>query len=146
MKDKIFNLAYNFRKAIEFTSSKDLIITLQNFPKGSCGDASLLLARYLQENDISPIYYTYGIKSTSKKSISPSHAWLKYKDLIIDITANQFDEISKKVIVTTNNKLYSGFKIRDRFVADYRNRYNKADVLDLDNSYKQIIKNIDKIK
>ena len=37
-----------FREAI-IKAGKGVLITLDNFPSGSCGDASILLAAYLEE-------------------------------------------------------------------------------------------------
>jgi hypothetical protein len=42
-KEKIIELAKVFRSAIIECNKNNLFITLQNFPNGSCGDASYLL-------------------------------------------------------------------------------------------------------
>lgn len=57
--------------------------SLKDFPDGSCGDASLVLAWYLHKNGISePITYVHSNKRRS-------HAWLEVGGWLLDITADQ---------------------------------------------------------
>lgn len=54
-----------------------------DFPDGSCGDASLVLAWYLRKHGITePITYVCSNKRRS-------HAWLEVEGWLIDITADQ---------------------------------------------------------
>ena len=51
--NQIKQLAIKFRKAIEIAHQKGLFshdIALDDFPTGSCGDVSYLLAEYLKRN------------------------------------------------------------------------------------------------
>ena len=53
--NQIKQLAIKFRKAIEIAHQKGLFsydIALDDFPTGSCGDVSYLLAEYLKRNGI----------------------------------------------------------------------------------------------
>jgi len=71
-----------------------------------------------------------------------SHAWLQNKeDLIVDITADQFDEIDEKIIVTEDKKWHSSFESEIKHVAHFK-IYDKPTVLRLGNAYKENIKNI----
>jgi hypothetical protein len=45
---RILDLAMRFRAAIEACDLKTLPITFHEFPRGSCGVATLILAKYLK--------------------------------------------------------------------------------------------------
>lgn len=49
-----------------------------------------------------------------------SHAWLEQSGLIIDITADQFDEVGDSVLVTRNSVWHSSWTQTHRRVADFR--------------------------
>lgn len=74
--NQIKQLAIKFRKAIEIAHQKGLFthdIALDDFPTGSCGDVSYLLAEYLKRSGIETIWY-------SAQRGDWSHAWLVVKD------------------------------------------------------------------
>lgn len=48
-----------------------------------------------------------------------SHAWIKQGDIIIDITADQFDEIETPVIVTNASAWHNRFDSKILFEADF---------------------------
>ena len=70
---------------------------------------SLILAKYLHAKRFGIPYIVCGYNDTHS-----SHAWIIMDDWIIDITADQFDEITEKVIVTKNSKFHDLFN-RDIF-------------------------------
>lgn len=115
--EKILKLATTFRKGLERNKHILTLPTLENFPKGSCGDASLLLARFLNESGCGNFDYVLGQRNNH------SHAWLEQRDLIIDITADQFNDNRNKVIVTTDNYWHKKFNGRIEHIADI-NRYD----------------------
>jgi hypothetical protein len=84
---------------------ESLIITLREFPRGSCGDATLLLAKYLEENKCGKFDYVCGEREEF------SHAWLQRDRLIVDITADQFDDQNSPVIVTEDHDWHSQFTL-----------------------------------
>lgn len=101
-----------FRSMIEHTdfSVMPIASNFLRFPKGCCGDTSVLLWKYLQIKFNGRfdryIKYKCGIKKQS-------HAWLEYQDgIIIDITADQFSDINEPVVITTDNRYYNVFKKR----------------------------------
>lgn len=111
--DKIRQLATEFRLAIEAcTEVRKLIYTLKDFPSGSCGDATLLLAKYLEENGCGKFSYYLGGRSKH------SHAWLQRGNLIVDITADQFEDQTQSVIVTVDQGWHSHFDGKEEHVAD----------------------------
>lgn len=69
-------LASRYRVAIEAAHSNDLFvhdIGFDDFPTGSCGDASYLLAEYLRREGVETIWY-------SAERGEWSHAWLVVRD------------------------------------------------------------------
>ena len=136
-KIKLQKLVKTFRKAIINCDKKILPPTLKNFPYGACGDASLLLARYLIKNNIYPLEYVSG----EMISDSSTHAWLKIDDLFIDITVDQFEEMEKDHIISKNESWYAQFDIVEKYIANVN--YNcieddKSTKNMLDRAYKNI--------
>lgn len=75
------------------------------FPRGSCGDASQLLGRYLSDEGHGEWMYTMGLGPEPRGT----HAWVQRGDIIIDITADQFDEIDEAVVVTRDWSWHAQF-------------------------------------
>ena len=71
-KEKIFQLAYDFREAIDLLFAEGAFVrspAMQSFPKGSCGYVSDMLSEFLHYNGIDTLY-VYGTYEDY------SHAWL----------------------------------------------------------------------
>ena len=143
--EKIEILATKFRDAIEDyvqDATKNCISlppSLKSFPEGSCGDTSLLLGIYLRENGINA-YYVHGERGNISDSTWQTHAWLQYGRIIIDITADQFEEIKKNVIVTTDSRWHKSFEQVEK-----RDNYqlNDCPSSDLETAYRNILARID---
>ncbi len=93
-----------FRAAILRCPRSDLP-TLKNFPHGSCGDASILLGQYLLDHSLGLWEYIGG----EREQDLHSHAWLERDGLIVDITADQFDDIDEPVITTHDRGWHAQF-------------------------------------
>lgn len=106
-------LARQFREAIERTPANERPITFQNFPAGACGDATLFLGHYLKAQGLAAFDYVLGMRDDH------SHAWLQHGDIIIDITADQFPEIDRAVIVASASTWHAGFAIEVPREADF---------------------------
>ena len=117
--DKIQIYACKFRLAIEQCDKKILPVYFRDFPRGSCGDASLLLAKYFKNVGLGDFSYVVGIYNENHTPYT--HAWLKQRNVIVDITADQFDDIQQKVIVTTNSSWHEKFDIQSESTADLQN-------------------------
>jgi len=102
-----------FRSAMEHADKHCLPISLQDFPRGACGDATLLLAKYLEEHGFGSFNYMLGSRN------GHSHAWLQQGDLIVDITADQFPDVADPVIVTRQSDWHNKFQGEAQHVADY---------------------------
>jgi len=107
-KSRIKELAVRFRESILKCDKTELPSSLADFPSESCADASFLLGTYLKDNGINGFIL---IKGKRGESISiETHYWLEHGDMIVDITADQFDEINERVVITeTNSKWYGTF-------------------------------------
>ena len=80
---KIELQAKRFRDALESCESSQLPVGLQDFPRGSCGDASLLLAKHLQSQRLWPLTYVCGELAAGEKQQFQTHAWLEVAPQLI---------------------------------------------------------------
>ncbi len=136
-KDNLTKLAARFRAAIIKSNPTTLsLITLQNFPHGACGDAALLLAKYLQENEHGDFDYVLGEREGC------SHAWLQRESLIVDITADQFEDQEAAVIVTEDHTWHSLFNGEKQNIADFE-IYNPHTVSEMRRTYAEIMGKIE---
>lgn len=133
--NSLFRLASAFRSGIVKCKSKSLSITLQDFPRGACGDAALLLAKYLENNGCGKFQYMLGQKN------GYSHAWLQQDDIIVDITADQFHDQDSPVIVTRDDSWHSEFDGKIENVADFE-LYDQSTATMLKYKYREIVEEI----
>lgn len=72
------------------------------FPRGICGWVSVALGAVLATKyPEEAFFYVNGVCGNQ------SHAWIEYENYIIDITADQFDEIDKSIFISIKED--SGF-------------------------------------
>lgn len=110
----IISHAAAFRDAIVRSGGGGLL-SLQNFPNGACGDASILLGQFFADNALGEWFYVNGERATL--SGMQSHAWIERNGLVVDITANQFAEIDDPVLVTAEKGWHLQFVEENRHVA-----------------------------
>ena len=104
---------------IEGCPASSLPPSFRYFPRGSCGDATPLLGTYLIDRELGEFQYVLGKKYPSNKL--QSHAWLQRDSLIVDITADQFDEVTQKVVVSRRSQWHRSFwQEVSHEVADFR--------------------------
>ncbi|QDB99781.1 hypothetical protein [Mesorhizobium sp. 8] len=116
--DQIRQCATSVRSALEQLSPGERSIGLQQFPKGACGDASMLLAAALHDKGLGKFCYVCGL--TRKDGSGESHAWLSGEGLIIDITADQFNDGMPPVFVEAESDWHGGWEDIVENSADYR--------------------------
>ncbi len=138
-KEKLLRLSVIFRTALVACEKDSLVISLRDFPSGSCSDASYLLAKYLGEMGCGKFNYVVGIR----KKDEWSHVWLEQDSIIVDITADQFEENESEVIVTSDVSFHQQFKEDQRWVADYRKYDDDRIVSGLNESYTQVLTEIE---
>ena len=131
--------AREFRLAIEHLDRSVLPVTFENFPRGSCGDAVLLLGTYLLDNGYGEFGYVLGERGDHQANTWSSHTWLEKQNLVVDITADQFPEISDKVIVCLDSEWHRQFNGKIEHKADYR-IYDSRTAASLNNVYNEILK------
>lgn len=115
--------AIALRKAIEISKSLAMGTNLEQlvqFPRGCCKIASLLLARYLTQSkgvlESSVFFACNGYRKRAKQNCSKRtftverHVWIELDGFILDITADQFRDQKRTVLVTNNRKWHSTFK------------------------------------
>lgn len=111
----LIELATVFRSSIERlgkSSFNHTSLAVADFPGGCCDDASILLARFLEENGYKSVNLIHGARGGRSKELN-SHDWLLVDDMIVDITADQFDwkgYINDPVIVVKESEFHSTFK------------------------------------
>ena len=128
----IFQLASRFRLAIlRSKPSTCSLASLENFPHGACGDASLLLAKYLQVNKCGHSLYVLGERHGHR------HAWLQLQEITVDITADQFDDQAAGVIVSADSSWHSSFNGKIHNIADFC-LYDRHTVFQLTRAYHAI--------
>lgn len=142
---KVEHIATRFRKAITMCDRLSLPTSLQCFPRGGCGDAVLLLSTYLTECGLGEFDYVGATRGTLDSGMWHSHAWLERDGLIVDITADQFEEITMPVIVTADSEWHQTFRVSCRHVADYR-VYDDRTVSRLGSAYGAIRKKLEEME
>lgn len=119
--EAIRSQALAFRRALERVAPESKAVALGQFPRGSCGDVTDLLGTYLQEKHGFEFDYVVGESCRPEEQGGWfSHAWLQCDSLIIDITADQFPDVSESVIITRDSAWHRTFERRRLRVADFR--------------------------
>ena len=102
--EEVRRAASLFREAIVRCARGDLP-TFRNFPHGSCGDTSILLGQHLYDRSLGLWEYAGGERELDLHS----HAWIEQDGLIVDITADQFEDMAEPVIVTRDRSWHRQF-------------------------------------
>jgi hypothetical protein len=128
----IFALASRFRSAIVTSvPSTSSLATLRDFPHGACGDASLLLAKYLQVSGLGRSAFVVGHRDGQE------HAWLQLHDFTVDITADQYKDQDAAVIVADDSSWHSSFNGNIHNIADFC-LYDRDSAVRLSTAYQEI--------
>lgn len=118
--EQIEKLAQRMRFAIEALPREKLLVSMSAFPHGSCGDVSLLLGGYFKDSGINGFEYISGDRGSHEDNTWTSHAWLARGGLIVDITADQFEDAPGKVIVVEHSVWHKTFKVEGGQPSDFR--------------------------
>ncbi|MFT6908848.1 MAG: hypothetical protein ACJAS1_005555 [Oleiphilaceae bacterium] len=90
---ELYEFAAEFRSTIEGLGQSKFAgtsLASSNFPAACCDDASILLAKFLEENGYREVNLIHGSSGGENKDIN-SHDWLLVDCTIVDITADQFN-------------------------------------------------------
>lgn len=137
--EELTKAAAVFRAAIEQTRAEKLPITLQAFPAGACGDATVLLGYYLKTQGFGTFDYVLGMREDADGE-RYSHAWLRQGGVIVDITADQFPG-NAPVIVTHASSWHDGFEVEVLHEADFH-VYDAYTVATLSAAYKTVMETV----
>lgn len=85
------------REKIESIAAEDMCFFSSNFPINACKHASMLLCYHLFKKDYNkPLFLVFGVSKTRNGEVG--HWWIESEDLLIDITADQFNLIEDCVL------------------------------------------------
>ncbi|GED72596.1 hypothetical protein BRE01_62980 [Brevibacillus reuszeri] len=134
MIDQLRDYGGAFRKAIQTMPLSEFPRSsfFERFPRGCCGDTSTLFSKFLQSKGIET-HYVWGMWGEY------SHAWLELDDILIDLTADQFDGVTEEVMVTSNRQWHSRFTVHNKKKIDFDN-FNEYNATRLRAIYNNIIK------
>ncbi len=92
----LMRLATDLRDELEKLHKEgELIGELRSFPTGCCGYVTTALFHFLKEKKIKG-NYVLGKKDITRGQIT--HAWLQIDGLVVDITADQFNQEQRQVV------------------------------------------------
>ena len=131
-------IATRFRAALEIVGPASGVAGLRHFPKDSCADTVLLLGAQLLDRGLGAFDGVGGEFGAPGSEACYSHAWLEADGVIVDITADQFPDVSQAVIVTRDDRWHRLFHISNRGVADFR-RYGPDTAAQLGPIYDRIL-------
>ena len=128
----LFECCRAFRNAIDACDKSKLSISFQSFPHGSCGDTSLLLARFLKGNGLGNFEYVCGVRD------GWSHAWLEQGDTIIDITGDSSPMGQVPSMWAAKTTFIQAFVIDQR--SDAHVEFDDDTMTKLDANYREIVR------
>jgi hypothetical protein len=127
-----------FRCAIERLRPIKLPGGLGDFPNGNCLSASLLLGAYLVDKGIAGFQSVWG-ERYYVEGRADRHVWLADGPLIVDITADQFEEGQPRVIVTDRSTWHQTFDITAFDASDFRDAaHSRLPVYELNLLYENL--------
>lgn len=120
MKTRLHYLVDLFRHALDKLDWQQMPIGFHNFPLGTCGEISDILANYLQSRGIQEIEYVCGMLPDGR-----THAWLEVAGYVVDITADQFPDLSQSVIVINASPWHEKLTLQKRRNAGFIIRHDQ---------------------
>lgn len=108
--EQIRIICQQFRKALEQADNAPSYMS--KFPHGWCGCTSRALGGYLASRGYSSLEYVSGYRGMQ------NHAWIEKNGLIIDITADQFNDCDKRIIISRDSDFHRTFSnIKSRSIS-----------------------------
>ena len=118
---------------------------LSLFPVACCEYSSMMLARFLIEKKGYNIADVLMIKGQSIADVCQLHLWLKVNGVIVDITAGQFNEAEKSIIIDEHGSWHNKFfYVLDAYMpsTDFESYVDEFDQPTLENDYLMIVQQI----
>lgn len=112
--------------------------SLDLFPVNCCEFSSYLLAKFLMEKvGVSPLIIVTGENRFKK---SRRHIWIKFGEVDIDITANQFSSTGRAIFVEANSEWHKRFTIINAEKPNLKmTQFNEDTRSALSHDYKKIL-------
>lgn len=143
---KIENVVLEFLHGFSQIDENDFHLELLSlFPVTCCEYSSMMLARFLIEKKGYNIADVLMIKGQSISDAYQIHLWLKINGVIVDITAGQFNEAEKPIIIDEHGSWHNKFFYElDAYtpVIDFKNYVDEFDQPILENDYLMIAQQI----
>lgn len=117
--EKILACARTVRMAIKAIPAQELPDCLWDFPRSASAPASLLLGAYLADMGERDFAYVAAERAADGGAFT-SHGWLQRAALIVDITADQFDDAPMDIIVTDDSPWHDRFHRWHPVAGDFR--------------------------
>lgn len=118
---------------------------LSLFPIACCEYSSMMLARFLVEKKGYNIANILMIKGQSISDMRQLHLWLKVNGIMVDITARQFNEDERSIIIDEHgywhNKFFYELDVYTPTI-DFKNYVDEFDQPILENDYLMIVQQI----
>lgn len=112
-RNDLVQIANAFRKAFETVGRGQKFGNFPHFPEGCCSWASLFIGNFLiEEYGLRPQKVYSALRHSGSK-----HEWVLLDGIIIDITADQFDDALGSVIVEPESQWHVKFKASE--ISDY---------------------------
>ena len=118
--DQIVDITSRVRRAIERIPFDERPCGFVRFPSGACQDAALVLGACFANRHVAGFQLVSGKIWSERDTDWCTHAWLSRGDLIVDITADQFDPKLGSVIVSARSEWHSQFEINPPSDSDFR--------------------------
>lgn len=132
---RILDIATDVRSVLVSAAKDELPEHWSRFPRGACGDTTLVLGALLMDAGFDGFEYTSGERGSQEDGTYSSHAWLQRSDLVVDITADQFVDGPGAIIVVENSAWHQGFHISSTDLGDFR-EYPVVQVVKLHSLYR----------
>lgn len=117
---QIHALATLLRSELERMPYRSRPLFMMHFPQGSASESTLLLGALLFDHGLAGFDYVAGERGAYAQNDWSSHAWLTRGDLVVDITADQFEDAPEAVIVSAQSRWHDQFILTSRERADFR--------------------------
>ncbi len=118
--DQIRDAASQLRQLLDSMPRSELPLAMREFPRGACGDTSLLLGALLADRGFRGFLCVSAERGLIAEGTWTSHAWLASGSLAVDITADQFPDAPAAVIVARESAWHAQFTITKTTQGDFR--------------------------
>lgn len=112
---------------------------MSEYPRGACSDASMLLGAFLADCGFIDFDYVSGHRGNMEDNSWSSHAWLQAGEMVIDITAGQFEDAPEQVIVALPSSWHQQFEVVQREQYDFRSFSKSPYLIELYSRIKTIL-------